>query len=138
MLNIEYRIIKNAEKKDLLRLYKEADWWKEEDDKHDFLLELIVKKTFCFIGAFHQEKMIGMGRAISDGVSDAYIQDVTVLKDFRRKGIGGKIIKELVTFLKSQKINWIGLIGEPGTKKFYSELGFKTMEDYIPMLFKKD
>jgi spermidine synthase len=77
--------------------------------------------------------MIGMGRAISDGISDAYIQDVVVLKSWRKKGIGGEIIKEIVKRLKESEIDWIALIGEPGTEKFYSGLGFKKMQSYIPM-----
>jgi aralkylamine N-acetyltransferase len=42
---------------------------------------------------FVEKKMIGMGRALSDLTSDAYIQDVTVLKAFRGKGIGKKLFK---------------------------------------------
>lgn len=132
---IEYKVIKQADLDDLVALYKGAGWWEETDDFS--FLDRLVKNSFCFVGAFSGNRMIGMGRAISDGVSDAYIQDVTVLPEYRNKGIGGIIIKELVKFLKENKLSWIGLVGEPGTQSFYERLGFKLQKDYIPMLLKK-
>ena len=56
-----------------------------------------------------------MGRAISDLVSDAYIQDVTVLKEYRGKGIGKIIIQTLVEELKTKGVEWIGLVAATGT-----------------------
>ncbi len=133
-MGIDYRVIKQADLDELVALYKGAGWWEETDDFS--FLDKLVKNTFCFIGAFNNGKMVGMGRAISDGVSDAYIQDVTVLPEYRNKGIGGAIIKELVNYLKENKLSWIGLVGEPGTQSFYERLGFKVMKNYIPMLLK--
>lgn len=65
---------------------------------------------------------MGMGRSISDGVSDAYIQDVVVDKDFRRQGIGEAIIHRIVQFLLEHNIRWIALISEPGQKSFIAKL----------------
>ena len=80
--------------------------------------------------------MIGMGRALSDSASDAYIHDVIVLKVYRKKGIGGKIVKTVVEYLKTKNVDWIGLIGRPGTEEFYKKLGFSRMKDFIPMILK--
>jgi spermidine synthase len=80
--------------------------------------------------------MIGMGRVLSDGISDAYIQDVTVLPGYRGRGIGGRIIAHLLQKLQAERIEWIGLIGEPGTRDFYENLGFKKMEGFEPFLYK--
>ena len=76
-----------------------------------------------------------MGRIISDGFSDAYIQDVVVLPKYQKKGIGGKLIKFLIEYCLSKGILWIGLIAEPNQDKFYSNLGFKTMVNYVPMKY---
>ncbi|HSL60885.1 MAG TPA: GNAT family N-acetyltransferase, partial [Desulfotignum sp.] len=79
---------------------------------------------------------IGMGRALSDLVSDAYIQDVTVLRAFRGKGIGTKIIRLLIAGLKDHRVDWIGLIGEPNTRVFYENLGFREMPGHVPYRLK--
>src|SRR5690606_28247620 len=79
-------------------------------------------------------RTVGMGRAISDGVSDAYIQDLVVLPDFRGRGVGKAIIKRLVEVCISRGITWIALVAEPGTQEFYKEAGFSPMEGHMPML----
>ena len=83
------------------------------------------------------DRLIGMGRAISDGACDAYIQDVAVLYEFRGKGIGVLIMDELVKYLKSKNINWISLVSEPEAVSFYEKCGFLQMTGYIPLTSKK-
>jgi spermidine synthase len=132
---ITYRIVKRADLNQLVTLYRTAGWWSDKNDNIEFLAEL-VRNTYLFVAAYDGEDLIGMGRSVSDGVSDAYIQDVTVLPRYRKRGIGGKIIQTLIENLQAKGINWIGLIGEPGTRHFYEELGFSEMKDYLPMLYK--
>ena len=82
--------------------------------------------SFIVAGAFtSQGEVAGVGRAISDGVSDAYIQDIMVKSGFRRQGVGRMIVCALRDELKKRRIEWIGLVGVPGTEKFYAECGFK-------------
>ena len=76
-----------------------------------------------------------MGRALSDGVSDAYIQDIVVRTDYRGQGWGQKIVSFLVRELRTAGVDWIGLIGAPGTKDFYEKLGFAPMPNFVPMKY---
>jgi ribosomal protein S18 acetylase RimI-like enzyme len=136
---VEIKIIETAERDAVKRLYLEAGWWKPGDETAGSCawIDSLVKQSFCFVGAFRGPELIGMGRAVSDGVSDAYIQDVVVLKNFRRAGIGNKIIEKIIQFLQARRIGWIGLVAEPGTQQFYRELGFSPLEGYTPMLLDK-
>jgi ribosomal protein S18 acetylase RimI-like enzyme len=136
---IEIKVIDDVDRLAVKKLYQEAGWWHQEDETVDGCawIDALVKRSFCFAGAFRGNELIGMGRAVSDGVSDAYIQDVVVLKAFRRAGIGNRIIQAIIDFLRARHIGWIGLIAEPGTQSFYQELGFTAMEGYTPMLLKK-
>lgn len=131
-MDIQIRIIQKASKKDLVRLYTDAGWWKPEYDSDMDFLDEIVQHSALFAGAFYKGSLIGMGRALSDLVSDAYIQDVAVLKDFQGQGIGSRIIETLVKHLKQKNVDWIGLIGEPGTEKFYTRLGFQMLSGHVP------
>ena len=82
--------------------------------------------SFIVAGAFtSQGEVAGVGRAISDGVSDAYIQDIMVKSSFRRQGVGRMIVCALRDELKKRRIEWIGLVGVPGTEKFYAECGLQ-------------
>jgi spermidine synthase len=114
-------------------LYKDAGWW--SDDWGVEFIPAMIKGSFCFATAYDGNEVVGMGRAISDGVSDAYIQDIIVLKDYRRRGIGAGIVKALTAFLEARGIDWIALVGEPGTEPFYMKCAFRKMRGYIPMKY---
>ncbi len=120
----------------IIKLYRDAGWWTEAVDNPD-LVRRIVAGSHCFIIAVTAEKIIGMGRAISDGASDAYIQDVTVAASHRNRGIGSAIIKDLVARLEKDGLTWIGLIAERGTQALYRACGFTRMQDSTPMLKSK-
>jgi len=128
--------IKKADLKELVQLYKEAGWWESSWDKNPEFLNDIVKNSALFVGAFSEKKLIGMGRALSDLASDAYIQDLAVLKEFRGKGIGKKIIRTLIEKLKKNGVDWIGLVAKPGTSFFYRKLGFEVLCGHDPLIYK--
>ena len=79
-----------------------------------------------------------MGRVISDGVSDAYIQDVVVHTDFRGRGLGTRIISNLTVRCRKAGLVWIGCIAEPGTEGIYLIAGFEEMKGHTPMILKSD
>ncbi len=122
---IDYRLLRRVTGSDfeaLRRLYLVAGWMTEEESG-DFI-KTVVSGSAIFYAAFDGEEPIGMGRAVGDGSSDAYIQDIAVLPSHRRRGIGGEIVRRIVAELKVRGYGWIGLVGEPGTESFYRELGF--------------
>ncbi len=135
-MDIQYSIVKKTDREQIIELYKQAGWWYNGDDDDVSFVDKIIESTFMFAIAKDGEKIVGMGRALSDGVSDAYIQDVTVRMEYRKKGIGAGIIRMIVNELKKRKIGWIGLISEPGAEKFYQELGFDIMKGHTPYIFK--
>lgn len=87
-------------------------------------------------GAFAGDRLVGIARALSDGFSDAYIQDVTTLKEFRGNGIGSKLVTCLIQELQARGIDWIGLVGVPGTENFYTRLGFDAQKGHTLYLRK--
>ncbi len=133
---VTVQFLKTADPDALKTLYMDAGWWDEACERHPEFLSRVVQNSALFAGAFLDQKMIGMGRALSDLVSDAYIQDVTVLRAFRGKKIGKMIITKLIDGLKDRGVDWIGLIGEPDTRSFYEKLGFKEMPGHIPYRLK--
>jgi aralkylamine N-acetyltransferase len=132
---IEVLLVKKWDTEDIRSLYREAGWWKEEwDSVH---LNLLVAGSLAFAVAVDREtgSAVAMGRAISDGSSDAYIQDLVVKSGYRESGIGRKILSTLVSSCQARGITWIALIAEPGTEQFYIPSGFEKMEGYVPMIF---
>jgi len=129
---LEIRLVDAVPVDELVALYQDAGWWQDDYKITDDFLRLIPERSALFAGAFLKKKLIGMGRALSDLCSDAYIQDVVVLSDYQKCGVGSMIVRFLIDELKKKGVDWIGLIGEPGTGSFYENLGFRQMKDYIP------
>jgi ribosomal protein S18 acetylase RimI-like enzyme len=121
---------------DIKKIYLAVGWADENCDTA--ILSQLAKKSTIFIGAFDDanHELIGMGRVLSDGISDACIQDVAVLPEYRNKGIGKAIIQMLVDECLKKKIDWIQLIATPAGKKLYESCGFEVMNDHVPMKFK--
>jgi ribosomal protein S18 acetylase RimI-like enzyme len=119
----------------IIALYRMAEWWTDDIDEADQIAPLIAG-SHCYCTATIDKEIVGIGRAISDGISDAYIQDITVDKSHRRLGIASCIVNELVQQLNRDGLRWIALIAERGTQDFYGKLGFEPMSNSAPMLKK--
>ena len=136
----DYRFITDPddlEIEQIARMYRAAGWWDDEDDQNPNLIRRIVAGSHCFLTVRDGDAIVGMGRAISDGVNDAYIQDVTTRTDLRHRGVGSALVDRLVERLQKDGIRWIGLIAADNTQPFYEKLGFARMPLSSPMLMMK-
>ncbi|NYT07273.1 MAG: GNAT family N-acetyltransferase, partial [Methanomicrobiales archaeon] len=111
-------------------------WWLDEHDPAR--IPELVRGSFAFAVATAGDSgpPVGMGRVISDGIADAYIQDLVVIPGYRGKGVGRMIVRALLRFCFSRNVTWIALIAEPGTEDFYTGIGFVRMKDHIPLRFR--
>jgi len=136
--NIEFKLIESWPEEDIVELYKAGGWWKSSYDPSG--IEPLIKGSYAFAVAVDtkSKKAIGMGRILSDGVSDAYFQDIVILPKYRNKGIGKKIVETLIERCLSAGILWIGLIAEPDQDDFYTPIGFKPMKKYVPMKYESE
>lgn len=129
---IALHVVSTWDASEIVALYRAGRWWQEEWTL-DGIAPLIAG-SFCFVVATDGGRAVGMGRAISDGCSDAYLQDIVVLPEYRQRGIGNAIVERLVSFCRERGITWIGLVAQPGTVQFYERHGFARMEGHVPML----
>ncbi len=134
--DIEYRRIDSWNVEMIADLYRAGGWWKEEWDPEG--ISSLIKGSLVFAVAIDNKtsRTVGMGRLISDGASDGYIQDLVVLPEYRKSGVGSKLVSLLVAEGKAKGLGWIGLIAEPGSEHFYQSLGFQPMQGHIPMIYK--
>jgi aralkylamine N-acetyltransferase len=134
---VDYEAVTSAPLEEIVDLYKAAGWWQESPEARA-VIPSMIRGSLCFMVARSiNGKVVGMARVISDGYSDAYIQDVVVLEPYRGQGVGRELIRRLVQFCVTRKIGWIGLVAEPGTQGLYEDLGFGPLVGYQPMLYGK-
>lgn len=114
---------KPKKRNDIYSLYEELNW-------NDFLklneeqLEKAMEQSFYVIYAYDEGKLVATGRAISDGITNAYICGLGVMREYRNKGIGTEIIKRLEEYCKSNKLH-IQLFCEERLVHYYENMGFE-------------
>ncbi len=137
--DIDVRLIREldaAELHQLLELFELAEFTAPGDDGR--WLAAMLQGSLLAAGAFTPDgQLIGFARALGDGASDAYLQDVTVAAAWRKQGIGGRLVRLLVDELTRRGIDWIGLAATPGNAEFYERLGFERLAGFTPMCFKR-
>ncbi len=83
--------------------------------------------SYYHIAVYEDEKLIGYIDSVSNGVTDAYIQDLTVRPDHQGKGIGTELMNKMIRYLKEKHICMISVIYEEGLEPFYERFGFYHM-----------
>ncbi|MBQ4106403.1 MAG: GNAT family N-acetyltransferase [Lentisphaeria bacterium] len=130
---IRFDWITGADTATVLRLYSAVGWC-EPDDRGEWV-DAMFAGSCAAIGAFDGDRAVGFARALSDGVSDAFIQDVVVDPAYRKRGIARELVTRLVAELERRGVDWIGLVGVPGTRRLYESCGFEVLEGYTPMRY---
>ncbi|MCV2358264.1 GNAT family N-acetyltransferase [Paucibacter sp. TC2R-5] len=77
----------------------------------------------CFVYA--DGRIIGAGRALSDGVLWCVIFDVVLLPEYQGQGLGRAIMDSLAEQAGAAQVM---LYAAPGKEAFYAKLGFKMMK----------
>lgn len=71
-------------------------------------------------------RLCAFGRLVSDGVLCTYFQDVMVVPDLQRQGLGSAVVRALQEAAPEPLAGGFrGLIAVPGTELFYECLGFR-------------
>jgi len=74
---------------------------------------------------YHNQQMIGFGRAISDGVYQAAVYDVAVLPQYQGHGLGRTIMQAILSRVSHCNVILYASIGK---EPFYRSLGFRLMK----------
>ena len=119
-IKIQYNCL-NVNWNDVSNILKEVGMTYFEGKVHKKAFE----NSHTVVFAFENDKLIGFGRAISDGVYQAAIYDVAVLPEYQGKKIGATIVDSILRLIP--KCNVI-LYASPGKEIFYEKQNFKKMK----------
>ena len=108
--------------KELADLRESIGWNRMENEYKNPLLT-----SYYHIAVYEKEVLIGYIDCVSNGVTDAYIQDLMVHPDYQRRGVGTELMTIMINYLKQKHIYMISVVFEENLKPFYEKFGFFSM-----------
>ena len=74
---------------------------------------------------YQKDKLVGCGRALSDGAYEAALYDVAVAPKLQGQGLGSIIVQEILAKLPGQNVIFFASVGK---EPFYEKLGCARMK----------
>ena len=102
---------------------REAVGWNRMEKEY----ENPMMTSYYHIAVYENEELVGYIDCVSNGVTDAYIQDLMVHQDYQGKGIGTELMNKMIKYLKEKRIYIISVVFEERLKSFYDKFGFYNM-----------
>lgn len=112
----------------VLDLYDSVGW--SNYTNHPRRLEQAFHQSLFVMAAYDEDKLVGLIRAVGDGLTIVFIQDLLVYPHYQRQRIGRSLLEQ--TLERFKDIYQIQLATEQSDKNlaFYQELGFRRQEDF--------
>ncbi len=108
---------------DLIHAYlSKESYWAGGRSKEDVILS--INHSLCF-GIYLHDKQIGFARVVTDYTNFAYLADVFVLTEYRKKGLSIKLIGFILDHPQLAKIKrW--MLGTRDAHELYKKFGFSS------------
>jgi GNAT superfamily N-acetyltransferase len=71
------------------------------------VVERLVGEAERVVGVYDGERQVGFARAFTDGVSLVYLADVYLLPDYRGRGLGVELVREMVENGPYADLRWV-------------------------------
>ena len=90
--------------------------------------ETALNNSIYKVCAYDGDTPVGMGRIVGDGAVIAYIQDLVVIPEYQKQGVGRMIIEKLIAYVKENNPEgneiMLCLMCAKGRENFYLKHGF--------------
>ena len=126
--DIKYSEIRDLDTRDLVPLYRSVEWSSAEKPEE---LRRALLGSHTVVTAWHGDKLIGLGNAISDGSLVVYYPHLLVHPEYQRQGVGRQLVKMLMA--RYAGFHQQVLLGDGLAIDFYRKCGFKRAGKTEPM-----
>ncbi len=107
---------------EILRLYSEVGWTAYTENP--LLLKQGYKNSLLVLAAYENDELLGVIRAVGDGCTIVFIQDLLVFPAWQRQGVGTALMRAVLD--QYRHVRQIELTADctEKTVAFYKSLGF--------------
>ena len=106
----------------LLSLFRENAFWAADRRRED--LKVAIAHSHPVVTVWDGDQQIGFARATSDGMYRAVLWDVVVDGNYRKQGIGRKLVETLIAHPDMQRVERVYLF-TTYQQDFYRRIGFE-------------
>jgi len=124
---MEIREYKNFQLDEIVNFYRSVGWTNYLERIN--VLEQAYAGSLCVLGAYNSDQLVGIIRAVGDGQTIVFVQDIIVLPEYQRKGIGTKLLKALMDKYKDVYQMELLTDNTEKTKGFYHSAGFTASDE---------
>lgn len=112
---------------EIKKLYDAVGWTAYTDDMNS--LEKGYENSLKVLAAYEDDKLLGIIRAVGDGFTVVFIQDILVFPEEQGKGIGKALIKAMLDFYPNVRQIQLTTDVDPKTIAFYKSVGFSELSE---------
>ena len=105
----------------------EAVGWTNYTSNPTMLKNALEHSLFLISARDEEGNLIGFLRAVGDGFSIVYIQDIIVLPEYQRQGIGTQLLRQTLEYFKEVYQMILTTDSELKTIAFYESNGFTAL-----------
>ena len=124
---MEIRKYENFHLEDIINLYQSVGWTNYLE--RIGILEEAYANSLCVLGAYDADVPVGIIRAVGDGQTIVFIQDIVVLPEYQRRGVGTKLLKAVMEKYKGVYQMQLLTDDTEKTKAFYRSVGFAASDE---------
>lgn len=129
MRKIYYEEMKDFDNTDdIFTLYEDAGWIMYTRNFDNLINGF--KKSLLVIGAYDENKLVGLIRIVGDGCTIIYIQDLIVLKAYQRQKIATNLINNVLKRYSNVRQIILMSDNDDSLIKFYNSNKFMQVEKY--------
>nr|WP_075574644.1 GNAT family N-acetyltransferase [Ezakiella massiliensis] len=107
---------------EIKRLYTEVGWTAYTDDMG--ALEEGYKRSLKILAAYEADELLGIIRAVGDGYTIVFIQDILIFPERQGQGVGSALIKAMLDLYPNVRQIELATDNTEKTLAFYKSVGF--------------
>ena len=109
----------------LQRLFRKHAFWAQQRSTED--LRRMLRGSPVVVSLWRGKRLVGFGRASSDGIHRAVLWDIVVAGDLQGRGLGRRVVEALLDSPRLRNVERIYLM-TTNSAGFYRQLGFISAE----------
>lgn len=116
------REYENYNEDEILNLYKSVGWVNYVNNPD--MLKNAYTNSLKILAAYKNDELLGIIRVVGDGYSIVYIQDIIVLPEYQRCGIGTALLNKILEIYQNVYQKTLLTDNTEKTIQFYKSIGF--------------